>query len=173
MSVYALLEEMRGKLDQAQSLINEETPLWLQAAMGEVAAGVHEIRGRRHEAQILAYLATCKNIGDWGKSRDETPWCSAFVNWCMARSGIEGTNSAAARSWAGWGQELDPASRVRGAVVVLSRTGGNHVALDTGRTGASGAWLLCGGNQKDSASISPYSEARVHGYRWPSCVPIP
>ena len=173
MSIYALLEEVKGKLAQAQHLAKQgDTPTWLQAALFEQQAGVSEIKGSRHDAQVLAYLDTCHkdnggNLGDWGADRDETPWCSAFVNWCTIRAGIEPTRSAAARSWLSWGLDLDPTRRKRGAVVVLTRKGGAHVALDTGETGASGGWLLCGGNQGNRVSIASYAESRVQGYRWP------
>ncbi|MBP2490859.1 uncharacterized protein (TIGR02594 family) [Rhizobium leguminosarum] len=34
---------------------------------------------------------------------DTTPWCAAFLNWCLARSGLTGTNSAGSQSFANWG----------------------------------------------------------------------
>ncbi|MBZ9874983.1 TIGR02594 family protein [Mesorhizobium sp. BR1-1-9] len=34
---------------------------------------------------------------------DTTPWCSAFLNWCLKKSGIDGTHSAGSQSFARWG----------------------------------------------------------------------
>ena len=104
---------------------------WMSTAEGELAAGVREIAGAQHNLRILEYLATCSraeggNLGPWGAGRDETPWCSAFVSWCVLRAGLESTHSAAARSWRDYGQ---PCEFRRGAIVVLSRQGGGHVGF--------------------------------------------
>lgn len=173
MSIYALLEEAMGKLAQAQHLASPgDTPPWMHTAIGEM--GVKELSGSASNARIEEYRDTCSkdaggNLGPWALRQDDgdIPWCSCFVNWCMLRAGIEPTRSAAARSWLSWGLDLDPTRRKRGAVVILTRKGGAHVALDTGETGASGGWLLCGGNQGNRVSIAPYAESRVQGYRWP------
>ena len=39
---------------------------------------------------------------------DTTPWCAAFVNWCLRQSGIKGTNSASSQSFVdqAWGKEI-------------------------------------------------------------------
>jgi uncharacterized protein (TIGR02594 family) len=39
---------------------------------------------------------------------DTTPWCAAFVNWCLGRSNIKGTNSASSQSFIDqhWGNEI-------------------------------------------------------------------
>lgn len=165
------------KISQAMVLLGSAArdlrttePPWLSTARGEI--GVRELPGPQHEARVLEYLATCHrdnggNIGDWGADRDETPWCSAFVNWCMLRAGIEGTRHAAARSWLHWGVGID---RPRpGCVVVLSRPGGFHVALWEGQPDDSRHSLL-GGNQDNAVSIKVYGPGRVIGCRWPEGV---
>lgn len=39
---------------------------------------------------------------------DTTPWCAAFVNWCLRHSGIKGTDSAGSQSFinTNWGREV-------------------------------------------------------------------
>ena len=93
-------------------------PAWYEIALEELAASVAE-RGSGAHPRILEYLATCTDLeeGEW--ERDSTPWCSAFVNWCLAQAGIEGTDSGWARSWAQWGEPIDPPRL--GAVAVWAR----------------------------------------------------
>lgn len=143
---------------------------WLDIARGEI--GVKEIKGGRHHPRVLEYLATCEKLGKWGRERDETAWCSAFVNWCMEQARYEGTDSAMARSWLGWGVELDEWRP--GCIVVLSRGPDprfGHAALYTEHDTENGLPLLLGGNQDDQVKISPYSESRMLSRRWPAVGP--
>src|SRR5687767_318890 len=74
---------------------------WVRVAVGEL--GQRERAGkRRNNPRILGYLRAV-GLEGW----DETPWCAAFANWCMARAGIAGTGRATARSWLAWGTALD------------------------------------------------------------------
>jgi uncharacterized protein (TIGR02594 family) len=163
-------------------------PPWYEIALRERAACVAE-SGSGDTPRILEYLATCTDLeeGEW--ERDSTPWCSAFVNWCLAEAGIRGTDSGWARSWAEWGEPIDP-PRV-GAVAVWARgrtspdgpivTG--HVAFFAEDLGDS--LLVLGGNQSDCVCLKAYpkrgyltdtvaSGAPVRelyellGYRWPA-----
>src|SRR5215472_3935104 len=43
---------------------------------------------------VLFFLAT-----DTRPAGDTTAWCSAFVNWCLQRSGISGTRNAGSQSF--------------------------------------------------------------------------
>lgn len=139
-----------------------DLPDWYVLARQEMEAGVEEISGEQDNPRIVEYHQ-CTSLK---ATDDETAWCSSFVNWCMTRSGIAGTNSAAARSWLNWGQALD--SPKEGCVTIFSR--GNkpwqgHVALYTGET--SGHILVLGGNQGNEVNISSYRKSRLLGYRWP------
>jgi len=142
-----------------------DDPPWWHSALGEV--GVREQPGADHHPRVLEYLATCHrdnggNIGNWAAQRDETPWCSAFVNWVLLRQELPVTRSAAALSWRNWGRETEPR---KGAIAVLTRNGGGHVAfLD--RLSGGQAYLL-GGNQSNAVNVKPYPVARVLTYRWP------
>ena len=139
-----------------------DDPLWLKIAFAEKERVVREVPGAEHNPRILAYHATT----GLGATDDETPWCSSFVNYCIEESGLQGTDSAAARSWEQWGREI--ASPVRGAIAVFSR-GSNpahgHVGFFVGMTG--GRISVLGGNQGDAVSIRPYDAARLICYRLP------
>jgi uncharacterized protein (TIGR02594 family) len=83
----------------------------------------------------------------------------------VEKSGHAGTDSAAARSWLGWGRSV---SRPRRGVIAVLQRGpvGGHVGFfirkDTERL-----WLL-GGNQANMVSIAGYDPARLLDYRVPS-----
>ncbi len=134
---------------------------WFSIAQNEL--GETEIAGSEHNPKIIEYHdSTSLKATD-----DETPWCSSFVNWCIEKSGRQGTDSAAARSWLQWGEKISHPRK--GCIVIFSRpphswTGhvgffdslqGNHI-------------LVLGGNQKNAVNYSSYSDSRLLGYRWPA-----
>lgn len=111
--------------------------------------------------RIVEYLATCDDLSACKKADDDTAWCSAFVNWCIGLSGLTGTDSASARSWAKWGIE-DPAP-TEGTVVVWKRFKGPDGRLKL--VGGHVAFLLAdegerlyvlGGNQGNEVSHKRY-----------------
>ncbi|MDB5670012.1 MAG: hypothetical protein JWO25_971 [Alphaproteobacteria bacterium] len=135
-------------------------PGWMQIAEAEEKAGISEFSPATH-SRILEYLATCEDLEDDEFGRYDTPWCSAFVNWCVLRAGLAGTNSGWARSWRDWGSEdLEPGagsiavwSRFRDVGAGFERVGG-HVAFlvaDHGETVE-----VLGGNQRDQVCRAVY-----------------
>lgn len=127
--------------------------------------GLREIKGSRHEPQIVSW---------WEKTKqafrdDETPWCAAFVGGVLEECGIPSTRSAAARSYERWGTKLD--SPLYGAVAVFwrgSKSGWQgHVAFVAGVTKA-GDLLCLGGNQSDAVTVAKFDRARLLGFRWPA-----
>lgn len=142
-------------------------PLWFSVAAAEL--GVHEIPGVAANPRVLEYLRTCPNLPASMRASDETANCSAFVNWCLMRAGIHGTNSASARSWLNWGVKLDEPKL--GCVVVLSYDvagpKAGHVGMFT-RFQSAKALHLLGANQGDRVCGRDYDVARVLGYRWPT-----
>src|SRR5690554_4784954 len=56
--------------------------------------GECEISGAEANPMIVAMLRTCTNLTAVEQESDETAWCSAFVNYCVAISGGQGTNHA-------------------------------------------------------------------------------
>jgi uncharacterized protein (TIGR02594 family) len=145
-------------------------PSWLDIA--EIEIGVTETPGPGNTDRVLEYHRST-NLARIAAGKDQTPWCSSFINWCLEQAGYVGTDSAAARSWLSWGMELP--EPWLGCITVIQRieagpdgaTGsatGNHVALYLGP-----GLRLLGGNQADRVKISVFTPARykVLGYRWP------
>jgi uncharacterized protein (TIGR02594 family) len=92
---------------------------WMKYAMEEKKKGVRETPGSGNEPEVIKYLRSTTNLSRAATSRDETPWCSAFVNWCLEQAGYERTKNALARSWLKWGQSI--ATPRRGCIVVFER----------------------------------------------------
>lgn len=139
-------------------------PPWLAIAMLE--ADVAEVPGRGDNPRIVEYLqSTTIPTELW---HDETPWCSAFVNWVFKQVGISGTDRANARSWQKWGQPLMQPRL--GCVVILSAPergpAAGHVGFYVSETPS--LISVFGGNQRNQVCVKPYERRRLIGYRWPS-----
>jgi uncharacterized protein (TIGR02594 family) len=138
---------------------------WMKVAIQEI--GQHEVKFKKDNPRILLYHSTV------GRAKhDETPWCSAFANWCMKQVGLDGSGKANARSWLAWGQPI--ATPVFGTVTVFSRPPKDwqgHVGFYMGSN--RGKIVVLGGNQKDSVCVAEYPHVRLLGYRWPKHVPLP
>ena len=163
----------------------DQIPHWLTIALQELQADVeervgpkHEPRiivldghhrlellmervGPKHEPRIIEYHQTCSLKA----KDDETPWCSAFVNWVMSQAGYVGTDNAAAASWRQWGEELPEGGQRLGCIVVMTRTGGNHVGFYLDEDDA-GVYIM-GGNQANQVCIRRYAWEAVTNFRWP------
>lgn len=90
-----------------------------------------------------------------------TPWCAAFANAVLKKSGKKGSGSLTARSFLGWGRRVS--SPVSGDVVILRTKFGYHVGFFIGRKG--GQVLVIGGNQSNSVKVTAYSARSVVQYR--------
>lgn len=128
--------------------------------------GIKEILGKNDNPIIVQIF---NDLGFDGKAlKDETAWCSAFMNFCHKTAGYEFTGSLAARSWLQIGDIVTEPSF--GDVVIFYRgskdswTG--HVGFWIANRGEGQVWTL-GGNQGNMLQISPYPEERVLGYRSP------
>ena len=96
---------------------------------------------------------------------DDVPWCAAFVNWCLARAGYRGTGSTQAKSFLEYGIRLH--GPMYGAITVVNRPGGKHVAFCNSRAGDQKLKLL-GGNQSNSVCESDYTKVRKSAsFHWP------
>jgi uncharacterized protein (TIGR02594 family) len=147
-------------------------PKWL--AVAESFLGTSELVGSAHNPVILSFLAEMRNLGAWGKGRDETAWCAAFVHYCLDKAGREGTGHALARSYIKWGV---PSERKLGAIVVLkykgNRDGGTgsragfHVGFLIRESAHS--YRVLGGNQADTVSYRnfPKKAFELVACRWP------
>ena len=136
-------------------------PPWMEVASSEV--GVKEYPGNGENPRILEYLRST-NLSAPDSARDETPWCSAFANWCVERAGYAGTDSAWARSWLNWGEAI--VKPTHGCIVVLQRgINMGHVGFYLGVS--SGRVRLLGGNQSNEVCVSTFKKSDVLGYRMP------
>lgn len=169
-------------VDQAASPVARAAPVmeppgtainapWMRVALAE--KWVHEVAGPGNNPRIMEYHATTS----LGRQPDSVAWCSSFVNWCLKQVGIRGTNSAAAASWANWGDPLDEPKY--GCIVQIHHgaaghdrstgsSSGNHVAFFVRRTATH--ITLLGGNQSDQVKESDFriSGYQVRALRWPS-----
>src|SRR5258708_4202373 len=103
---------------------------WMEYALHEY--GVHRIRGQRRNYHIDSYFQAV-GLHDDG----ETPWCSAFVNWCLKQAGLPITHKPNARSWLNYdGATMCLAQARWGCISVLWRGNPNgwqgHVGFYTG-----------------------------------------
>ena len=136
----------------------DEEPRWLLLARQEI--GIHEDSGPGQDnPRILEYLESTTYDREL---TDEVPWCSAFVNWCITKAGLKGTNSAAASSWLRWGQKLDQPRL--GCIVVFN----HHVGFYAGAAGSQ--FVLIGGNQSNAVKPENRHLSEVLAYRWPDNV---
>lgn len=120
--------------------------------------GIKEVPGKTSNPQILAML----QLDDKWPADDETPWCSAFVNYVCWLCDLPRSKKLNARSWIGVGRAVTFDEAQRGDIVVLSR-GTNpaqgHVGFYHGHN-ESEVFLL-GGNQGDTVNISEFDIDRV------------
>lgn len=151
-------------------------PPWLTIARSYV--GLKEIPGRSlHNPTVLGWLKRyADNIGKWGKSRDETPWCAVFISHCLEEAGYPSTRDARAASYKTYGRPTKPKQgcivvirrrKKRGPNITGSNRGGYHVLfLDEFTRHFIWGW---GGNQKNRVSRAAYAKKNyeVVAIRWP------
>ncbi len=139
-------------------------PPWLPIARAEVGVCAHPPGSSN--PRITEYHGGT-NIHGYD---DKASWCSSFVNWSLGQVGIQGTNSALARSWLQWGHMLQ--APIPGCIAVLWReepaSWKGHVGFYL-RHDAEFVWLL-GGNQLEAVREHWYPVSTVLSYRWPSGV---
>lgn len=124
--------------------------------------GVKEVEGSEDNQRILEY----HQATDLKASDDETAWCSAFMNWCVQKSGGGGTKDAMARSWLKWGKTIDEPQESDVVIFSAPLRGpqAGHVAFYVG-PGTAGFINVLGGNQSNAVRYSMYPKALILGYR--------
>lgn len=132
----------------------------LEVALSEYMT--KEFAGSKTNPAVLKYY---QEIGFKHINDDETPWCSAFINWCAKQAGLKGSGKLAARSFMEVGTAVTEPQL--GDICVLwrdSKTGWKgHVGIFIKED--EGLLYLLGGNQGNAVCIAPYSESRLLGYR--------
>lgn len=145
--------------------------LMTPASLAHKFVGTAEIAGAVHNPQVVAMLKMVNpTVND-----DETPWCSAFVNYIAYLMGCEQSKSLAARSWLKVGKPVLLEDAAMGFhVVVLKRGVGDqpgpsvidapgHVGFFCGLD--NGGVVVLGGNQGNSVSYSTFPKSRILGIR--------
>jgi uncharacterized protein (TIGR02594 family) len=93
-------------------------------------------------------------------------WCARFMNMVLERSGLRGTGSDMARSFASYGQHISGPQV--GAIAVMSRgRRGGHVGIVSG-IDASGNPIVVSGNHGHRVAESVYSKSRIYAYVMPT-----
>ena len=126
--------------------------------------GTKEIKGAVANDDIVKF----HSYTSLKATSDEVAWCSAFVNFIVAKCGDRGTNSAAARSWLDWGKVLHEPTP--GCIVVFDRKDkanphAAHVAFFVCQGNSPDTLLVIGGNQHDCVCTAEYPKSKVLGYR--------
>jgi uncharacterized protein (TIGR02594 family) len=132
--------------------------------------GLKEVKGAVDNPQVMAML---KLDNDWPQN-DETPWCSAFVNYIAWLLRLPRSKDLRARSWINTGIPVGiDKAEVGFDIVVLTRAGDNsgpdvikapgHVGFFAGRNKDS--VLILGGNQGDQVSVLGFDPGRVLAVR--------
>ncbi|HSI63504.1 MAG TPA: TIGR02594 family protein [Candidatus Saccharimonadia bacterium] len=124
--------------------------------------GMSEAPGSKSHPRIELAIQTAARWLDDDDS--QTAWCGCLMGlWCLELGlGVPAAYYRAI-SWLKWGLGVEKPDAEQGDVVVLSRPGGNHVALLDRIEGK--RWHLLGGNQSNTTSVAPYAEDLVLGVR--------
>lgn len=140
---------------------------WMTIARAEL--GVHELAGDATSKRIAEYYKAV-HIDPSHVDDSTTPWCAAFVAWCLTQAGFPGHYRANARSFLDVGVPL--LQPKVGCIIVFSRPpnpASGHVGFLAEMPGilASNVMVL-GGNEGNSVRVSPYPASRILGWRWPT-----
>lgn len=138
-------------------------PAWMLTAEKEI--GTRETSsGLTSNPRIIEYQRATRLDEPW--LRDETPWCAAFVSWCLEHGGAVNPRFAKARRFLTYGDKVKVPQF--GDILVFSR-GKNpeqgHVCfyvLDIG-----GDYEVLGGNQRNSVCFGHEPRADLLDIRRP------
>jgi uncharacterized protein (TIGR02594 family) len=156
--------------------VRKDAPTWMVWAIREATDGIAEEPNRDNRGPVIArYIALAK------AGRQGDPYCAIAVNAAFEYCGIEGTRSAAARSfeWDGGKKFVKLKGPAYGAVSVFWRgskkSGTGHVGFYVGET-EHHVYTL-GANQGDDFNESPFPKNGrsfgLVGHYWPAGVPKP
>lgn len=126
--------------------------------------GLREIPGKASHPRIRLAIETAAKWLDGDDS--QTAWCGCIMGlWCLEAGLSVPKAYYRAAQWLEWGVKVDKAEAELGDVVVLKRSGGNHVATLDHIDRERGRWHLLGGNQSNAVTIAPYAPELVLGVR--------
>lgn len=133
------------------------------------ASKLEGLHARKDKEVIKKYLKASKSTEE-PVDPTQIPWCAAFANAVLRRTGYEGTESHMARSFLSWGQKTTQPKE--GDVVVLKRgrsSATGHVGFFSGYEwyGSQLYVKVLGGNQNKSVNVAYFPVNYVLGYRRP------
>jgi|EndMetStandDraft_8_1072994.scaffolds.fasta_scaffold00781_7 uncharacterized protein (TIGR02594 family) len=104
---------------------------------------------KRANPMIVGFFSMTQTL----PSGDQTPWCAAFVNFCLFAAGYVGTNNALSGSFRSYGKPRDePREKPQRGDIVVFRSPGSagdeghgHVGFFAGEE--NGRLMVLGGNQ--------------------------
>jgi uncharacterized protein (TIGR02594 family) len=110
---------------------------------------------------------------------DETAWCGVAAAYCLSEAGYMVPFGNGDTGKFGWADSfrtspylVQLSDYVPGAIVVMTRSGGNHVTMY--ESDAGGGYINCrGGNQSNSVNVSSFAKSGVTGIMWPAAAPQP
>jgi uncharacterized protein (TIGR02594 family) len=112
------------------------------------------------------WIAVARGYKGTNPTGRKSLWCADFLNLVLQRSGMKGTSSSMAKSFASYGQRLS--GPMVGAIAVVSRgSTAGHVGIVTG-IDSSGNPILISGNHNNTVAEATYSKGRVIAYVWPT-----
>ena len=155
-----------------------ETPGWLLEA--RAITGMSEVPGTANNEKILAmadYIGrTFPEQAAYANSyrADAIPWCGLTVAYCLARTGLRspfGDTDVERWLWARSFADDENFTTLKvprlGCVVILTRSGGGHVAFYESTSASGSSYLLRGGNQADAINLAPFPKSNVLALVWP------
>jgi uncharacterized protein (TIGR02594 family) len=92
-------------------------------------------------------------------------WCARFMNMVLQRSGLKGTGSDMASSFANYGHRVSGPQV--GSIAVMYRRGGGHVGVVSG-IDANGNPILVSGNYGNRVREAVYPRGRIYAYVMPT-----
>ena len=133
------------------------------------AAKMEGLHARTNREEIKTYLKAGTN-NNVPVDPVKTPWCAAFANAVLRRTGYEGTDSLMARSFLSYG--IKTKNPQEGDIVVLKRGKGNitgHVGFFNGYEWEGNQLYVkvLGGNQNKSVTVAYFPVNYVLDYRRP------
>lgn len=152
----------------SEDQVSGEMKPWMEVAYS--LKGEKEIPGGKHNPKIVEFF----KASGLKVFNDETPWCDAFVDYCIASAGYTPSPGALARDelkWEGF-EEVDEDEIREGDLVIFARGSASwsgHVGFFVGwknNDPESRVLRILGGNQSDQVKISEFpADDRVLGYR--------
>ena len=153
----------KKKVKTKEVLPSKKNFNWYNVALENVEE--REIRGTKNNPLIEKMFEAV--IGK--KLPDETPWCAAFVGYCLKEAGYKTSGKLNARSYVSYGEEVKEEDLKKGDIVVFWRGNPNswkgHVAFFVKFDGPN--VVVLGGNQKDKVCFASYRRDRILAFRRP------